>query len=81
MTTSSGSSPESPARDQDTSGNGHSPRPEQNSQASAMVIFVAILGFMATVTSIIVAVFSWNLLKTGSTRGLSIAGLALFRQF
>ena len=75
MATSSGSSPES---DEDTSGNGHLPRPGQDSQASGMVIFVATLGFMATVTSIIAAVSSWSLLKTDPARGLSIAGLALF---
>ena len=42
------------------------------------MIFVAILGFMATVTSIIAAISSWSLLETDPARGLSIAGLVLF---
>jgi hypothetical protein len=77
MTTISGSAPEIPEGDEDRTDDGNLPRSGQNSQASSVVIFAAILGFVATVTSIIAAIFSWSLLETDLARGISIAGLVL----
>jgi hypothetical protein len=50
---------------------------DSGSRSKGLAIFLGILGFMATVATIIVAVNSWGLLKTDLARSLTIIGILM----
>lgn len=57
---------------------GTAARPEPPASASGLAVFTGVLGVIGTVAGIVVAIWSWHVLRTDLARALVVAGIVIF---